>query len=380
MDNTIKKRVLIFYPPNNRSIAIETMCKTIRDKGHYVFILSLTPKGPFHDIVEQLGITTYSCIYPQKPSWKFYLKQSRYLIRFCSKNKIDVVLSHLQANVIAVLSQNFLKAKVVVFRHHDETAFYAQYGKKFGMVRNKKEIMMDKFINRFAKQIAVLSNHVLNTMVVYEKCNPKKIVVCPLIYDFTRYPIPDWQKVEEIRQKMECRLLLIMVSRMTESKQHLPVLKIFNKLLKEGKSVKMIVMDDGPLREMIINFIQKHNLENDIMMPGYSTELVNYMAAADLLMHPSLTEASNNVVKEMALMEKGVAVCDGVGDFDDYIKPGINGYIMHRSDLEISIENVIRDAYNNPDKPLEMGKNLRMDVLKRFSDSAENKKRLLKLL
>ena len=54
-------------------------------------------------------------------------------------------------------------------------------------------------------------------------------------------------------------------------------------------------------------------------MVGFREDFVNYMAAADLLIHPSLTEASNNVVKEMGLLQKGVAVCRHVGDFNDFI-------------------------------------------------------------
>jgi glycosyltransferase involved in cell wall biosynthesis len=376
-----KKHVLIYYPPNNRSIAIETMCKAIYEEGHKITILTLSARGAFHDTVEKMGILTSVYQFPRKPSWKFFLNNARHLIRFCRENNIDLVMSHLQeANLIAVMAQKFIKARVITFRHHDESAFYAQYGKQFGMVRNKKEVLIDRFINRFAKKIIVLSNHVLNTMKVYEKCDDRKITVCPLIYDFSKYPQPNQVVIEKIKTEMSCRLLLIMVGRMIESKQHLPVFEVVKKLKTEGMSVKMIVMDEGPLKADLENFVKEHHLSGDIIMPGYRADLINYMATADMLIHPSLTEASNNVVKEMALLEKGVAVCEGVGDFDDYITDGCNGYMMKRSNLKSSIEKVIRDAYTDPHKISQMGKKLKIEVMQRFSDTKANRDFFLKLI
>jgi glycosyltransferase involved in cell wall biosynthesis len=376
-----RKHILVYYPPNNRSIAMETICKVVHEAGHKVTLLTLSERGPIHDTIGQIGIPTAAYHQPRKPSWKYFLYHTRYLIRFCRENKVDTIWSHFpETNVIAMLAQRYLKAKVFVFRHHDESAFYAQYGKQFGMVRNKREILIDKVINRFAKKIVVLSHHVLNTMKVYEKCDEKKIIVCPLIYDFSRYALPDREVVEKIRSEMQCRLLLIMVGRLIGSKQHLPVFEIVQKLITEGLSIKMIVMDEGPLRPVLENFVRENDLSRDIIMPGYSTDLINYMAASDLLMHPSLTEASSNVVKEMGFLEKPVAVCEGVGDFDDYIKANVNGCIMQRSDLKPSIERVIREAYAQKDQLEKMGKRLRDDVLHLFSDTMANREKYLKLI
>jgi glycosyltransferase involved in cell wall biosynthesis len=353
----------------------------MHESGHQINVLTLSERGPLHETLEAMGISTFAYPQPRKPSWKFYFRHTRHLVRFCRKKKIDTIWSHFpEANVIAMIVQRWVRAKVFVFRHHDESAFYALYGRKFGMARNPGEIRIDKVINRFAKNIVVLSQHVKNTIMVYEHCNEKKIIVCPLIYDFSRYPKPDAATVTNIREQMSCHLLLIMVSRMIESKQHLPVFETMQKLIAEGLSIKMIVMDDGTLRPALEKFIYDHGLTRDIIMPGYSTDLINYMAASDLLMHPSLTEASSNVVKEMGFMEKPVAVCEGVGDFDDYIRPGFNSYTMSRDDLKPSIERAIRKAYEEKNQLPEMGKKLKADVLNLFSDSNTNRQRYLELI
>jgi glycosyltransferase involved in cell wall biosynthesis len=375
------KRVLLYYMSNKHSVPMETICRTVVEGGHELQVLTLSERGPFHQSVEKLGIKTFTFVVPRKPSWKFYFKHTRYLIRACKKNNIDTIWSHFpEANVIALIAGRRLKKKVVAFRHHDESAFYREFGKQFGMTRSKKEIFLDKFINRFAKTLVVLSGHVLDTILKYENGNKKKIVVCPLIYDFSMYAVPDKRIVDKIVEQLPCRLRLIMVSRMSEAKQHLPVFEVVHKLVKEGMSIKMIVMDEGPMKPTLENFIEQNNMHEHILMPGFCDDVINYMAAADMLMHPSVTEASNNVVKEMGYLEKAVAVCRGVGDFDDYIMNNNNGYLMERSELKASIERVLRHAYANPEPLKEMGKRLKENVLQRFSDSPENRERYLNLV
>lgn len=377
------RRVLLFYPPNNRSVAIETLCKAIKEGGHELIVLTLSVRGPLHNLLEKNGIKTFSYPQPKKRDWKYFrfFKQSRYLIRFCRQNKIDAVWSHLQeANIISIMAQPFLKPKLVAFRHHAESAFYAEFGRQLGMKRNKGEAFLDKIINRLARSIVVPSSGVWYGMEKFENCRMSKVRLIPYIYDFATYPQPDNEKVKVLRNRYSCNLLLIMVSRLIPSKQHMPVFEVIRKLVSEGFSIKMIVMDEGLLRSELEGFIQKNNLVNHIFMVGFKEDFVNYMAAADLLIHPSLTEASNNVVKEMGLLQKGVAVCRDVGDFNDYIIENRNGYFLAGDNLLQTTESVIRDAYAHPDKIKSFGVELRKNVLKHFSDSAENRQRFLDLL
>lgn len=374
------KRILLYYPPNKRSVAIETLCKAVKEAGHELIVLTLTEKDAFHVQMEKMGIPVFTTVMNRKPSWKYFLNQARFLIRFCRRHKIDAVWSHLQeANIIAVLAQRFMKAKVVAFRHHAESAFYAEYGAHFGMQRNANEARFDKIINRLAKLIVVPSSGVWYGMEKYEKCDMRKVKLLPYIYDFSTYQQPDTGKVEALRNEYNCRLTLIMVSRMVATKQHMPVFRIVKKLVDEGLSIKMIVMDDGPLRPDLEKYISDNRLEEVVSLVGFRTDFINFMAAADLLIHPSLTEASNNVVKELALMEKGVAVCRDVGDFNDYIRDGGNGFMIDRGNLEASVEQIIRTAYNQPAKLEEMGRELKKDVLGLFDYTEKNKKRFIDL-
>ncbi len=346
-----------------------------------MIVLTSSERGSFHEAVEAMGIKAFSYVVPRKPSWRFFLRHIRYLIGFCRRNKIDSVWSHLQeANLIALFAQPFLKAKVVAFRHHAESAFYAEMGALFGLQRNKNEERVDKIINRRAKKIVVPSSGVWYCMEKFEGCDMRKVKLIPYIYDFSTYAKPDEAVVRSLREKYPCSLMLIMVSRMIATKQHMPVFEIVQKLVAEGLSVKMIVMDDGALRPQLEQFIRDHQLEQHIILVGFKPDFVNYMAASDLLMHPSLTEASNNVVKEMGLLQKAVAVCEGVGDFNDYIEDGINGFMIDRKYLKPSMEAIIRRVYNDKALMQKAGAALQTSVMEMFSDSEKNRKRFTELI
>ena len=375
------KRILLYYPPNKRSVAIETMCRAAKEAGNELIMLTLSERGPLHEVMEQMGIRSYSSVFPRKPSWKYFINQTRFLISFCKEHNIDAVWAHLQeANIIALFGRRFIKAKIITFRHHAESAFYAEYGPQFNLERNKNEARTDKLLNKFASTIVVPSSGVWYGMEKYEGCDMKKVKLVPYIYDFSTYGKPNADYVRKFRADHPCRLMLIMVSRLISTKQHMPVFEVVNQLIKEGLSIKMIVMDDGALRPQLEEFIRDHQLEQDILMVGYQSNFVDFMAVSDLLVHPSLTEASNNVVKEMGILSKAVAVCEGVGDFDDYIQDGENGYILKRGDLKAGIEKAVRDAYDHPHKLNAMGERLRQDVIRLFSDTKENRERFLQLI
>jgi glycosyltransferase involved in cell wall biosynthesis len=250
------KRVLFYYSSNRKTVALETLCQSIKNSGHDIRVLTICEKGIFHNALQEMGIKTFNFENTSQNSLSFFFTNVQYLIKFCKEHQIDEVWSHLSyPNVIATLAQPFLTAKVTVFRHHAESAFYAEFGKQFEMKRLWKEVLIDKFINKFAKKIIIPSTGVWFSMDLYEKCDMKKVSLVPYIYDFSSYAKPNQANILALKEKYSCQLRLIMVSRMVPSKQHLLVFEILNELITKGLDLKMILMDEGPLRSDLENWI-----------------------------------------------------------------------------------------------------------------------------
>ncbi|MFT6166282.1 MAG: glycosyltransferase involved in cell wall biosynthesis [Vicingaceae bacterium] len=363
------KRILFYYPSNKRSIQIETTLSEIKKLGHEIILLTTCEKGLIHQELNQQGIKTFSHTSAYSFSPFYYLNQIVFLIRFCRKQHINLVFSNLQhTNFIAVFAQYFINARVIAFRHHFK---FSRGNFGISLKVNKTEALFDKIINRLSKKIIVPSTGVYNGMKKFEKVNLKKVEIIPYLYDFSKYGSPNEEIVSKLKAKYQSELLVIMVARLIPFKRHLQMLPTFRKLIKEGIDLKVIILDEGPSRDEIEKYITAKNLEQHIFLIGFTTQFLEYMKASDILIHPSLTEASNNVVKEIGLMKKAVAVCKGVGDFDDYIIDNKNGFLMNIENPEIDAERIIKEIHLNTGKVSEMGERLNKTILATFGNNTE---------
>lgn len=358
------KRILFYYPSNKGSVVIETTLQELEKLGHKVLFLTTCERGVIHENLEKLNIETFANPKSNRFSPLYYLNQILFLIRFVSKNKVDIVFSNLQhVNFISVLAQPFLKARLIAFRHH------FKYNKgDFGIPLevNKNEVLFDRVINKFAKEVIVPSEGVYNGIKQYENIDIKKVRIIPYLYDFSKYGTPDLDKVETIQNKYPAKLRLIMVARLIPFKRHALIFPIVAKLLREGLDIQLLVLDEGPERDKLNQFIQDNKLEDKIHLLGFRRDFLEFMKASDLIIHPSLTEASNNVIKEIGLMKKVVAVCKGVGDFDDYIEDGKNGFFMDIAKPEIDAERIIRLVYEQSNLVDDLGCKLRDTIKSKF--------------
>ncbi|MFM8950932.1 MAG: glycosyltransferase [Bacteroidota bacterium] len=359
-------RILVYYSANKRSNSIETYALQLRAAGNEVFFLTTCAQGDLHHFFERNGFAYADSKSEGKSFPVAFLIRFFELIRFCYRHKIDIIHSHLHpTNIVAVFAQYILKSKVVVFRHHLHHALPGQVSEMI----NRNERLFDKVISKLARMIVVPSNGVYNGMVNDERVNANKMMVIPYIYDFAQYNSPDPSAVSEIKRIYPCRLRLIMVSRLIKLKRHMTVFPVVKKLVEGGLDLKLIVLDEGDEKENLQRWIVEKGMHNQIFLGGFRRDVINYMAASDMLIQPSLTDASNNVAKEMAMFEKLIAVSEGVGDYSDYVEDGANGFLLPLANTEEKIEDCIRKVYGNPDHYLELGRQLRRTVLGKFDVS-----------
>jgi glycosyltransferase involved in cell wall biosynthesis len=370
-------KLLLFYPSNQRTNQLETTILAIRDRGIQVELLTTCESGPLHEFLSSQGVPTHAHPLSKRWSLGYYARQIGYLARFCREHDVTTVFSNLQhANFIAVFAQYLTPAKFVIFRHHFNYAFP---GEDIPLETSRMERIFDKVINRLARETVVPSSGVFEGMRRVEHADMGRVTILPYLYDFDRYGRPNPESVERIRAQYPAELTLLMSSRLVPFKRHALVFPVIRDLVEEGLDLRMFVLDDGPERQSLESFIREHGLEDRIIMLGFRTDFLDYMAASDLLVHPSLSDASSSVLKEMALLEKTVIACRGVGDFDDYLQDGCNAFLVPRSTDGSEIAQILREVYREPTRLDALGKSLRLAVLQRFSLKPESVDRYLEL-
>ncbi len=139
-----------------------------------------------------------------------------------------------------------------------------------------------------------------------------ELLLIPYMYDFSKYEYPDKDQVAHLRYRYirsDKTLLLIMIARLVPIKRHTLVFQVVGQLVRQGYDLQMLVLDEGPEEAELLEAVQKFKLEDHVHLIGFTRQVTYYLAAADLMIHPSLSEASNSAVKEAGLLEKAVAVC-----------------------------------------------------------------------
>lgn len=350
--------ILFYYPDKERAVSLSSLMISFKKQGHKVFLLTHSKKGDLHQMVEKEGVSTFNYFVTRRPSLIFFVKHIFYLISFTKKNKIDLVYSHIQvANFISCIARFFSPSKFIFCRHHSDCAF---------VDNNRNEKIMDKIINYLGTEFIVPSDKVYEQMVKKELVG-KKIHVIRYAYIFEEYPQPDPVAVSQIREKYKCKLLLIKIARLIPEKRHIILFETVNKLVKNGADVKLIVLSEGSERTNLENFIERNGLQDRIFLLGFKRDVMNFISAADLVIHISETEASNSLVKEAGLLEKPVLVCNDVGDFDEYMENNRNGFVISKKNPAPDLQVLLERIYSKETDLTYLGKQLHKTVRELFS-------------
>jgi glycosyltransferase involved in cell wall biosynthesis len=346
-------KILFVYQDASKSVYFESLSHHLRASGLEIESLFFSETGHLQKRLEEEGFKCFNYISRYS---RFILKtveNALHLIRFTRQNKPDFIFSHLgNANLYATLASPFLgKANVIVCRHNADESY---------ITKNRKAIFLDKIINWFAPKIVVVSEKAYKHLIEIENVSPQKLVFLPLAYDFERYEKDEGESV--LPKKADTQLRVLFISRLVDIKRidaFFPVIKYFKE---RNIRIEMQIIGDGPLENDLKNQAKQLNIADSVQFLGFQENVIPYIKAADCLVHLSVSESSNQVVKEAGLCGKTVIACKGVGDFDAYLDE-TNAYLINRN---FSTEDIIKVIENRGDIYLK-GENLKKRVIKYFS-------------
>lgn len=357
-------RILIYSPSNLRAVDQQSQAELLIRGGHEVFLLTWAPRGALHENFEEVGAKAFSANRVKGRSVFFFINQTRFLIRFCKENKIDIIFSHLQGNaVVSGLAHFFIRSKVFYFRHNSD------YVK---LMPSRKNKILNKLANYLSPNIVAISDKVKKQL-LFEGVPAKKIGRINYCYNFSQYRKNALDNAKEIRDKYHADLLLLMVARLDPLKRHLLSFEVVEELLKSGINCKLVSIGDGPMRTELQCWIKEHKMESNIFLEPFVTNTIDYFEACDMLIHLSYSEASSHVVKEAGLCNKTVVACRDVGDFNDYLKHLTNAFLVDKE--EPVSESVALLQQYGLEKALihKMGEALHKTIIENFSLEAVEK-------
>ncbi|MBX2917506.1 MAG: glycosyltransferase [Cyclobacteriaceae bacterium] len=351
--------ILFYTISEKRSRDIESQAIAFAKEGHSIFLFTQSGPSALHDFFRSHKFKArYSK--PVKTIFPLYVViEMAKLVWISYRYRIDVIHAHLDpCCLIAVQAQIFLRAKVIVTRHHADALQYEASPKYQQISRN---------IYAKAKTIVAVSQNVKQFMVQHEGIDADKITVVPLAYYFDLYEKPNAVTITALKNLYKAQLLFCTVGRLTGLKRIDRIIEFIDKLLKEGIDCKLIIVGQGPEEEKLKRQVVDLGLDDRIFFTGFSDNVLTYIAAAHYYLHFSVSEATCTVVKEAALVGTPVVVCEHVGDFDHYIQHKQNGYKVSKTDPVTSAIMLFQEIHNQEHERLVVGARLTDTVLSFFS-------------
>lgn len=290
-------------------------------KGHRVVLLTSCKRGFLHEYMASKGVITRA-VDDEEGKFSFYRSNIKRLRAAIAEFDIDIVIAHQQVTaLIAGLVRTMKKFKLVYVRHNSDEDYLLNRAKA-------------KWYNRLVNSLTPVKLAPSSTVENFWKDNERvstKIYRINYGYNFDQYDAPVASEVERIREKFPTQLRILSMARLVPSKRHAVMFSIVKRLVESGIDCNLLCLGSGNLRDELTNLVMELEMERHIFLLGRQENIFDWISATDVFLHLSATEASNSAVKEVGLCRKPVIVCKGVGDFEDYITHGENGFLVDKA-------------------------------------------------
>ena len=349
--------ILIFSPSNLRAVDQQSQALLFKKMGHNPSLLTCLPEGLLHKHFQTHGFKAYSSNI-KSAGILYFIKQIIFLVKFCRKNNIGLVCSHLQnCALIAGFAKYFMKAKVVYMRHHTDYV---------GIYNSPKEKLQNYFANTLSPKIIAISDEVKKQL-LQEGVTAKKIVRINLCYNFDEYNADQTDKFDEVKNDITAGLTVLYAARLDPVKRHTLAFEVVENLLIENVDCKLICIGKGEIENELKRHVADKNLNANIIFKGFVTNVFDYIKASDILLLLSDTEASSHMLKEAGICGKTLIVCKQVGDFEDFIVDGENGFLVNKADPVKETVDILKKIHADKSWIDKMGQNLKKTVFQHFS-------------
>ncbi len=284
--------------------------------------------------------------------WNYFLK----VLFLAKKNNIIFALNAVSAGVPAMYAAKITKKKFFVKIVGDAAWERAINKGKTSLLLNdfqgsKKSGLIGMLHNlqckvcNSADGIIVHSEYLAD--IVHGWGIPKEKI--KVIYNGVDFRPSDMTK-EEARRKIGIfGHSILSIGRLVPWKGFRMLIKIMPKLFEINQAFRLIIVGDGPDREILVSMIRNLGLEKKVFLVGRKSqsELAIYLAAADMFVLDTGYEGFSHQILE-AMVAGVPVITTAVGGNKEIIDQGENGFMVRYND-EFNLIEAIRSLWQSPE-------------------------------
>ncbi|WDT86466.1 glycosyltransferase family 4 protein [Alteromonas sp. 009811495] len=136
-------------------------------------------------------------------------------------------------------------------------------------------------------------------------------------------------------------------------------------VIAQNPNVTCLLFGKGALQESYQALIDRHKLQNNVKLCGFSKDVAKILPSIDIVIHPSYTEGLG-VILLQAGASKCAVIASPVGGIPEVIKHDETGLMVAPGDID-GIAETLLDLMDNSDKRTRLGNALFEHVCSKFS-------------
>lgn len=262
------------------------------------------------------------------------------LTRFLRDRRIDVLHTHLFEPSVIGLHAGLLAAT----RARVMTRHYSDYHTR---IHKRWHVLADRLCTKLSHRVIAVSQHTADHMVEAEKAPREKLRVILNGIDFDRVRLSRSDARDLIRREFDAgdRFVILCVARLHPEKGYEFLFQAVAQLRKRFDRLLLLIAGEGTFRDDYVRLVRDLGCADIVRFVGFRSDVPDLMAAADLVVLPSVAEAFGLVLTEALYLGTPI-VATRAGGIPEIVDDGVDGILVPPADsgaLADAIEKLIRD-------------------------------------
>ncbi len=280
---------------------------------------------------------------PWKPRREL-MGPARRLARILRDWKADILHTHHydEALIGWLATRLHRPTKLVIGRHYSDQFAYLPS-------RLKRTVLLaaERVVHRAATRIIVPSSSIREMLTQPHGVGGSKVDHVPYAFVAAKYAAPQSASRAEMRRELdvENRFVIGTFGRLIDLKGHRFLIEAMALLRARVPQARLLIVGEGVARANLERMIHDLGLGDVVRLVGWRPDAMAVMAAVDVVVQPSLTEAFSQTMVEALWMSRPLVMTD-VSGVRDVIRNGENGLIVPPSDkhaLDTAISRLAAD-------------------------------------
>lgn len=282
------------------------------------------------------------------------------LARLLRRERVDVLHTHhFEESVLGAMAAALARVPMVFGRHYDADFYLVARGAKRRLL-----LGVEGFANRRARVVVVPSQQIRD-LLIRQGVPASKVAVVPYGFDFdaARYrPVaPDESAAVRRELGLNGGLVIGNFGRHHSLKGQDHLVRAFAQLARGTRDARLVMVGDGPAHADLRALAASLGVADAVLFTGWRRDAARFMAAVDVVAHPTLVDAFPQVVIEALLAGKALVAADAAGPADQ-VQHGRTGLLVPRGD-EAALHAALRWCAEHPEEARRLGEEGRRWVL-----------------